>query len=169
MTEQKTKKLSRRDALKILGAAAGASVLANLPSKWTKPELAAGVLPAHAQTSILPVIYSLICAANGTLSGAGTFNAISSVGINPPDPGISMDYSISLLPTLGTAILDSPSPSSGTVVTNGSGVASILFQISTTPSFGTSLGEVEIQWDFGSSVNGVGVCLQFFPWNYSIP
>lgn len=51
MTEQ-PKKLSRRDALKILGAAAGATVLANLPSKWTKPELAAGVLPAHAQTSV---------------------------------------------------------------------------------------------------------------------
>ena len=50
MTEQQ-KKLSRRDALKILGAAAGASVLANLPSKWSTPELASGVLPAHAQVS----------------------------------------------------------------------------------------------------------------------
>ncbi|MCL4528127.1 MAG: Hint domain-containing protein [Chloroflexi bacterium] len=50
MTQQ-PKKLSRRDALKIIGAAAGATVLANLPSKWSKPELAAGVLPAHAQTS----------------------------------------------------------------------------------------------------------------------
>jgi len=44
-------KLTRRDALKILGAAAGASVLANLPSKWSTPELTSGVLPAHAQTS----------------------------------------------------------------------------------------------------------------------
>ena len=49
MTE---KKISRRDAMKILGAAIGAAALANLPSKWDKPELAQGVLPAHAQQSV---------------------------------------------------------------------------------------------------------------------
>ena len=43
-------KLNRRDAIKVLGAA-GASVLANIPAKWSKPELAGGNLPAHAQTS----------------------------------------------------------------------------------------------------------------------
>ena len=48
---KKKKNLSRRDALKVLGAAAGATVLANLPQKWSPPELASGVLPAHAQTS----------------------------------------------------------------------------------------------------------------------
>ena len=51
MTDKPTRQLSRRDALKLLGAAAGASVLANLPSKWSTPALTAGVLPAHAQTS----------------------------------------------------------------------------------------------------------------------
>lgn len=56
MTEQ-PKKLSRRDAIKLLGAATGASVLASLPSKWTKPEVTAGVLPAQAQTSpTLPTV-----------------------------------------------------------------------------------------------------------------
>ena len=53
MTEKQNKKLSRRDAIKLLGAAAGAAALANLPSKWSKPELVSGVLPAHAQTSML--------------------------------------------------------------------------------------------------------------------
>jgi len=48
MTE---KKLSRREAIKLLGAAAGASVLADLPRKWSKPSLKGGVLSAHAQTS----------------------------------------------------------------------------------------------------------------------
>lgn len=52
MTNPAPKKLSRRDAIKLLGAAAGASVLVNLPSKWSTPELASGVLPAHAQTSL---------------------------------------------------------------------------------------------------------------------
>jgi hypothetical protein len=51
MTESKTKKISRRDAIKLLGATAGATVLANLPTQWSKPELTAGLLPAHAQTS----------------------------------------------------------------------------------------------------------------------
>ena len=49
MTE---KKISRRDAIKMLGAVAGTSVLANLPSRWSTPELTTGVLPAHAQTSV---------------------------------------------------------------------------------------------------------------------
>ena len=48
MTE---KKLSRRDAIKLLGSAVGATTLANIPSKWSKPQLTGGVLPAHAQIS----------------------------------------------------------------------------------------------------------------------
>ena len=48
MTE---KKLSRRDSIKILGTAIGASALANLPKKWSKPELTGSSLPVHAQTS----------------------------------------------------------------------------------------------------------------------
>ena len=31
------KTISRRDAIKLLGAATGAALLANLPSKWTNP------------------------------------------------------------------------------------------------------------------------------------
>ena len=54
MTE---KKLSRRDAIKLIGTAVSATALANLPSKWSKPKLSGGVLPAHAQIS---------CAGSGT-------------------------------------------------------------------------------------------------------
>lgn len=57
MVEEKKKNLSRRDALKVLGAAAGAVALANLPEKWSSPELASGVLPAHAQTSECLAVY----------------------------------------------------------------------------------------------------------------
>ena len=52
--QPEAKKFSRRNALKILAAAAGATTLANLPAQWMKPVLRAGVLPAHAQTSGLP-------------------------------------------------------------------------------------------------------------------
>ena len=60
MTNQPQSKLSRRDALKILAAATGAVALANIPSKWKRPELAAGVLPAHAQTSIVPPVVPVL-------------------------------------------------------------------------------------------------------------
>lgn len=60
MNNPSQKKLSRREALKLLGAATGAVVLANLPIKWSTPELATGLLPAHAQTSNVQ-IYSIEC------------------------------------------------------------------------------------------------------------
>jgi len=47
-------KLTRREAIKLLGAASGAVTLANLPAKWSRPELANGLIPAHAQTSLCP-------------------------------------------------------------------------------------------------------------------
>lgn len=50
MTEQ-NKELNRRDSIKLLGTAAGATVLMNLPSKWSTPSVQSGVLPVHAQSS----------------------------------------------------------------------------------------------------------------------
>jgi len=81
MTE---KKISRRDAMKILGAAIGAAALANLPSKWDKPELAQGVLPAHAQQSVAvavavvaPVVAPVCLAAVGNVALGKTCTASS--------------------------------------------------------------------------------------------
>jgi len=48
---QEPKKVSRRQAIKLLTATAGAATMASVPNKWVKPILKAGVLPAHAQTS----------------------------------------------------------------------------------------------------------------------
>jgi len=64
MPDLKNKKLSRRDAIKLLGAAAGASVLANIPAKWSKPSLASGVLPVHAQTSCIALSQITIFGSN---------------------------------------------------------------------------------------------------------
>jgi len=66
--DEQPRKLSRRDALKILTAVAGGAVLANIPSKWTKPELATGVLPAHAQTSICIALLVQVVSTDGSLS-----------------------------------------------------------------------------------------------------
>ena len=54
MSNISNQKITRRDAIKLLGASVGAGVLANLPAKWTTPELSGGNLPAHAQTSDCP-------------------------------------------------------------------------------------------------------------------
>ena len=43
--------VSRRDAIKALSAAAGATLIASLPVDWETPVIEMGVLPAYAQTS----------------------------------------------------------------------------------------------------------------------
>jgi len=50
------KYLNRREAIKLLGAVAGASLLAGLPAKWSKPSVSGATLPAHAQFSGLTII-----------------------------------------------------------------------------------------------------------------
>ena len=46
--------ISRREALKVLTAAGGGLALSTLPSKWKKPLIEVGLLPAFAQTSPTP-------------------------------------------------------------------------------------------------------------------
>lgn len=52
--------LSRRDALKTLAAATGATALATLPGKWETPALEVGVLPAFAQSSATNIPFTSI-------------------------------------------------------------------------------------------------------------
>ena len=79
------KKITRREAIKLIGAAASAGVLANLPSKWSKPSLTGGVLPVHAQTSCiaLSIVMKNFDNSNG---GGGGYGAISG-----PDADIFTD------------------------------------------------------------------------------
>ena len=54
---EETQALSRRELLKVLTAAGGAvGAAAFLPTKWSKPLVEAGVLPAHAQGSMIPIL-----------------------------------------------------------------------------------------------------------------
>ena len=149
MTDQTPRKLSRRDALKILGAAAGASVLANLPSKWTKPEIAAGVLPAHAQTS---GGHSILAAAIGLDNGNFCQPQISTATITPPTPGIPLHYVITL--SNSSTVITSPALT-GTVSTDASGVASLTITIDNTSPF--NVGDtITITWSFVNPSDGTG-------------
>ena len=75
MTEQK--KLTRREAIKLLGTATGAVTLANLPAKWTSPELSGGSIPAHAQTSCITLTVYVETAGSITATGIGTISSIT--------------------------------------------------------------------------------------------
>jgi hypothetical protein len=153
MNDKSPKQISRRDAIKILGAVAGASVLANLPSKWNKPKLTTGVLPAHAQTSgpVLALVYALTCDAN--IMDPVTCNDIftSGVTISPPVAGIPMQYNVSV-DSGGTLIL--PNPAIGTALTDGSGLASV------TCIRNILDGTWTIVWGFANPAQGSGSCTQ---------
>jgi hypothetical protein len=119
-------KLSRRDALKVLGAAAGATALANLPAKWTTPELKAGVLPAHARSSCNCTDPALVVT---VVSGTPSEFDIPSHSWVARSPGFSVQYGcdgndeqcspcvgcvISLWAVIGTAQLHVDIPMLGT-------------------------------------------------------
>lgn len=153
MTE---KKLSRRDALKILGAAIGGVALSTIPPKWSKPALAASQLPGHARQSTHTAI-------SGT---CGPDEALIPIG-----NGISRTFSLTLSPAIGNFLIYyrlMPNLSSSNVqnvsiagvgpvpdvpfynysyynsaITNGSGIA----QVAVTFDF-VSPGDVELRCDF---------------------
>ena len=131
MTKQT--KLSRREAIKVLGAAAGASLLANIPAKWSKPELSGGFVPAHAQTS---TIYSIGCEPDIYTRGPVSFPANLGGGfmatISPVQGNVVVNYSI----FNGAGVTFTPSVPLGSVLTNGFGQAIVRgnFNITGAPS-----------------------------------
>ena len=146
MTDKPSKQLSRRDALKLLGAAAGASVLANLPSKWSTPRSVAGVLPAHAQTSF--DLHSLDCFLLEFTGLEVGVQVTSHTIIAPPDAGISMHYRI--IPT----DLDVSIGLEGDVLTDGTGQALVTFVVS---NFGAAPWVI-VNWTFTNDAVSKGSC-----------
>ena len=160
MTEQKNKKISRRDAIKALAAVSGAAVLANLPSKWNKPELVSGVLPAHAQTSIL---HTLLCDLDQTVNEPDSDQYTSGVTINPATLGIVMRWTMALN---NVSLDNGADPVTGTVATNAAGYASILTPPVTIINAGLD-ASVVVTWSFENASDGTGNCDQAF--EYFVP
>jgi hypothetical protein len=154
MTKTVTQKISRRDALKILTAAAGAAALANLPPKWSKPSLEIGVLPAHAQTS---TTHTLVAGPDDPAANY-CFPFGSTVTITPPTPGILMHYVITRSNS-GTVIA---SPAlTGTVPTNATGVASLTVTVNTSSIFNPG-DTATVTWSFANASDGMGTSSQVF-------
>ncbi len=84
MTE---KKISRRDTIKVLGAAIGGAALSTIPAKWSKPVLAASQLPEHARQSVLATCttYALVL----------EILSLSTGDFNSPTMNVQPDNSIS--------------------------------------------------------------------------
>jgi hypothetical protein len=158
MTDKTAKELSRRDALKLLGAAAGATVLANLPSKWSTPELTAGVLPAHAQTSA--VLHSVVCDLEQLFGSADDpFWLIESrANIMPPAENIPMHYVIAL----DNLTFNPAHPGFGNVATDVTGFVSTgQFRVLRTDP--TVLATATITWTFVDPADGQGDCSHEMP------
>ncbi len=69
-----TRKISRREVIKIITAAAGSAALVKIPDKWSKPNLESSLLAPHAQTSIPTVVYTVNALACDSHNGSPTTN-----------------------------------------------------------------------------------------------
>ncbi len=157
MDNKSTQKISRRDALKILAAVAGGAALANIPSKWTKPGLDVGVLPAHAATS--PLAAPIACGTNTNFAPTNVNDTVtSSVTISPARGGVQMQYNAT---SLGNGYF----PQSGTATTNPSGVASVALQAGCMVAGGT----IQVTWSFVNPADGTGTCVQTLTSTTTVP
>lgn len=154
MDNKPSKEISRRDAMKILAAVVGATTLANIPDKWTKPDMELGVLPAHAQTSMSP--HTMVAGADDPAANF-CWPLDSSATLTPATPGIVMRYVVT---TTGDAVLNPPAVSTGTVPTDALGVASLSVLVSLS-SFNSG-DTVTITWSFEPPSDGIGSDAQVF-------
>lgn len=154
MPKDVAKKISRRDAIKILTAAVGAAALANIPAKWSKPGLETGVLPVHAQTSM--TTHTLAAGADQlNVSYCFPTAFTSTVTISPATAGISMRYTIN---ADATVTISSPAAMTGTALTDASGTATLNF----TAADMTGTGTITVVWEFASASDGTGTDSQLF-------
>lgn len=148
MEENTKKKISRRDAMKLLAAAVGAATVANLPSEWNQPALAASELPEHARQSVI----TSIRAGADQLLNACHVNLTSTACISPAKSGVVLRYTISV--TGGTKVA---TPVSSTRTTDASGCVSL--DITGT---GLYLGSLSVTWTFDDPADGSGSATQMF-------
>ncbi len=162
MTPTPPSKISRRDALKILTAATGAAALANLPPKWSKPGVEVGVLPAHAQTSVLHVLQDpppaeLLDSPDACFDGQ---NVGLTAVISPPTAGILLQYALAYVVTGAGGSITAPVPPTGTLPTNASGQASLVVTVTPDSSGMGTEGTLTVVWSFVNPTDGANTVSQ---------
>ncbi len=156
--------INRREALKALagiGGAAAASAL--VPEKWVKPVVEAGVLPAHAQSSI-------ICNPPYSIAGCSitdyswrdhhNFDFTIRVELNTQCSGIPMKWSHEVLDANQESIYFFGFDDNLTIVTDSHGnaihrVSPYFYDPSDPYSF-------SITWKFANLEDGTGICTTNF-------
>jgi hypothetical protein len=149
MTE---KKISRRDAMKILGAAIGGAALSTLPPQWSKPALAASQLPEHARQSAYGA-YNIVADAD-VINGLGCSNSqmTSTATVTPHTAEFLLRYDIAG----SDASVTFTTPTPGTVLTVN-GVATVTVQ-----GFSTGSGTLTVTWSFANPADGTASASQAF-------
>jgi hypothetical protein len=137
--------LSRRELLKALtalGSAAAASSL--LPDRWSKPEIGAGVLPVHAQSTCSGPYQIEDCDLD--VGNDYPFYINSSVWILPPCPGVPMKFVWNYYEENENEIY--------IVNTDENGKATKNIPEITEPS-------IDIEWSFNNPADGTDTCSKF--------
>lgn len=162
MTQRQPNKISRRDALKILTAAAGATALANLPAKWSKPGLEMGVLPAHAQTSVghvlLPPPAAVLLPSPDACFDGQNVGLVTE--ISPPAAGIVLQYALTYVVTGPDGSITAPVPPTGTLSTNASGQVSLTVTVTPDNSGMGTEGVLTVVWSFANPADGANTVSQ---------
>jgi len=146
------KKITRREALKALTAAGGAVLAgAMLPDKWAKPIIGRGVLPAHAQAS---VVFEIV---GCEFYQSDSYPVNSSAWILPVEKDISLTCDWTYQPYNNGVGPNTIQPiGTKTAVTNDQGKA---YAIIDEFSWGTYLyGVFTFNWKFTNPLDGTDTC-----------
>ena len=138
-------KISRRDAIKLLGAALGGAALSTIPPTWSKPALAASQLPEHARQSVGLHVFDK---SELTFPFGGSI----SVSILPPDGGIRVRWSFSNVMEHAPKNAKLAMPPSGEATTDNDGVATV--------DVNSDCQNLEVHWSFVYSSDGTDTCDQ---------
>jgi hypothetical protein len=155
--------LSRREVLKALatiGGAAGAGML--LPERWTRPAVEAGVLPVHAQSSVIckPPYTIDHCQIYDIYRESATFlHYVSKVHSKPACAGVPMILEHEILD--GNMEILYSSELHGFQDTNSDGEAMMIF--STGIGFEPEARWVTVTWRIAKSEYGTSVCTDIQP------
>jgi hypothetical protein len=122
-----------------------------------------GVLPAHAQTSLLHILSTFFFPEEVDPGRSYCYDGMIvrfTAIITPPTTGILLQYSLTYNVTGAPGSITSPSPATGTVATDASGRASIdVTVLPASPFFGTE-GTLTVVWSFVNPADGTNTASQ---------
>lgn len=120
-------------------------------------QVQAGVLPVHAQTSVLHVLSAPLPPEEVDLGQSYCYEGMIvrfTVAIAPATPGIPLQYALTYTASGAPGSITNPFPTTGTVNTNGSGQASVeVTVLPDSPFFGTT-GTLTVVWSFVNPADG---------------